>query len=97
MRTQDDASENYGTHSNSVERDKVMRKAAPINVIVHYPTTEEGWRELRSRVASVHADAVMNSIQKLNCPTWQKIKLLVAIIEDAKKKLIAEREMKNNG
>lgn len=74
-----------------------MRKAAPINIIVHYPTTEEGWRELRKRMASVHADAVMNSIQKLKCPTWQKIKLLDAIIEDAKKELKAEREMKNNG
>lgn len=62
-----------------------MRKAAPINIIVHYPTTEEGWRELRRRMAIVHADAVLNSVQKLNCPTWQKIKLIDAIIEDAKK------------
>lgn len=62
-----------------------MRKAAPINIIVHYPTTEESWRELRRRMAIVHADAVLNSVQKLNCPTWQKIKLIDAIIEDAKK------------
>lgn len=62
-----------------------MKKAAPINIIVHYPTTEEGWRELRKRMAIVHADAVLNSVQKLNCPTWQKIKLIDAIIEDAKK------------
>jgi len=61
-----------------------MKKAAPINIIVHYPTTEEGWRELRRRMAIVHADAVLNSVQKLNCPTWQKIKLIDAIIEDAK-------------
>lgn len=63
-----------------------MKKAASINIIVHYPTTEEGWRELRRRMAIVHADAVLNSVQKLNCPTWQKIKLIDAIIEDAKKK-----------
>ena len=62
-----------------------MRKAAPINIIVHYPTTEEGWRELRRRMAIVHADAVLNSVQKLNCPTWQKIKLIDAIIDDARK------------
>lgn len=61
-----------------------MKKAAPINIIVHYPKTEEGWRELRKRMAIVHADAVLNSVQKLNCPTWQKIKLIDAIIEDAK-------------
>ena len=67
-----------------------MKKAAPINIIVHYPTTEEGWRELRRRMAIVHADAVLNSVQKLNCPTWQKIKLIDAIIEDVKKEANAK-------
>ena len=68
-----------------------MKKAAPINIIVHYPTTEEGWRELRRRMAIVHADAVLNSVQKLNCPTWQKIKLVEAIIEDAKKEIESKK------
>lgn len=68
-----------------------MKKAAPVNIIVHYPTTEEGWRELRRRMAIVHADAVLNSVQKLNCPTWQKIKLIDAIIEDAKKEIESEK------
>ena len=69
-----------------------MKKAALINIIVHYPTTEEGWRELRRRMAIVHADAVLNYVQKLNCPTWQKIKLIDAIIEDAKKEAKAKVE-----
>ena len=69
-----------------------MKKEAPINIIVHYPTTEEGWRELRRRMAIVHADAVLNYVQKLNCPTWQKIKLIDAIIEDAKKEAKAKVE-----
>lgn len=69
-----------------------MKKAAPINIIVHYPKTEEGWRELRKRMAIVHADAVLNSVQKLNCPAWQKIKLIDAIIEDAKKEVKAKVE-----
>lgn len=69
-----------------------MKKAAPINIIVHCPTNEEGWRELRRRMAIVHADAVLNSVQKLNCPTWQKIKLIDAIIEDAKKEANAKVE-----
>lgn len=72
-----------------------MRKAAPINIVVHYPTTEEGWRELRKRMAIVHADAVMNSINKLKCPIKQKIKLLDAIIADAKKQVEEEQEKKN--
>ena len=69
-----------------------MKKAAPINIIVHYPKSEEGWRELRRRMAIVHADAVLNYVQKLNCPTWQKIKLIDAIIEDAKKEAKAKVE-----
>ena len=68
-----------------------MRKAAPINIVVHYPTTAEGWRELRKRMAEVRANATLNSIQKLKCPTWQKIKLVEAIIEDAKKEIESEK------
>ena len=68
-----------------------MKKAAPINIIVHYPTTEEGWRELRRRVAEVHADVVTNYIRNLRCPTWQKIKLVDAIIEDEKRKIETEK------
>ena len=71
-----------------------MRKSAPINIIVHYPTTEEGRRELKRRVASVHADAVINSISKLKCPHRDKIRLLDAIIEDAKRKLKEEEQQK---
>lgn len=74
-----------------------MRKSAPINVIVHYPTTEEGWRELRSRVASVHAYATLNSISKLNCPEWQKKKLIDAIIEDVKAQIEEEHKAKRSG
>lgn len=74
-----------------------MRKSAPINVIVHYPTTEEAWRELRSRVASVHANATLNSIGKLNCPDWQKKKLIDAIIEDVKVQIEKEHMVKRSG
>ena len=61
-----------------------MKTFAPINIVVHYPTTEDGWRELKHRMAIVHADAVLNSISKLKCPSSQKEKLLLAIIADAK-------------
>lgn len=67
-----------------------MKTFAPINIIVHYPTTEEGWRELRRRVACVHADAVLNSISKLDCPISEKERLLNAIIQDAKGQIKAE-------
>ena len=56
-----------------------MKTFAPINIIVHYPETKEGWRELRRRVAGVHADGVLNSISKLDCPIREKERLLNAI------------------
>lgn len=61
------------------------RKSAPINVIVYYPKTEAGQQELRRRVANVHADAVAHTLKHLECPTWQKIALLDAVIETYKK------------
>lgn len=68
-----------------------MKTSAPINVIVHDPTTEEGWRELRRRVAGVHADGVRNSISKLDCPMEEKERLLTAIIKDTKEQIQTEQ------
>ena len=59
----------------------IARKSAPINVIVHYPKTEQGKRELAERVAGVHADMVNQYIKKLNCPSDQKVQLLDAVIK----------------
>ena len=69
-----------------------MKTFAPINIIVHYPETEEGWRELGRRVASVHADGVLNSTSKLDCPIREKERLLNAIIKDTKEQIKAEQK-----
>ena len=61
----------------------IARTSAPINVIVHYPKTEEGKRELAVRVASVHADMVNQYINKMNCPSEQKVQLLDAVSKSA--------------
>ena len=61
----------------------IARKSAPINVIVHYPKTVEGQRELAERVAGVHADMVNQHIKKLNCPSDQKVQLLDAVIKSS--------------
>ena len=61
----------------------MARKCAPINVIVHYPKTIEGQRELAERVADVHASLVHQHIKKLNCPSDQKVQLLDAVIKSA--------------
>lgn len=58
-----------------------------INVIFHFPKTEEGKRELACRAASVHADLVNHYIQKLDCPAEQKQNLLNAVISTEKSKM----------
>ena len=68
----------------------VIRKMAPIHVIVYYPKTEAGKEELARRVSDVHATAVNQRLKSLNCPTSQKLELLDAVIE-AKKKESRER------
>ena len=60
-------------------------------MIVHYPKTEAGKRELAERVADVHASLVNQTIKKLNCPSEQKVQLLDAIIEDASRKRAGEQ------
>lgn len=63
----------------------IGRKSAPIEIVVHYPTTEEGKRELAERVAGVHADFVLQYVRKLNCPSKQKEELIDAVIDTVKK------------
>ena len=45
-----------------------MRKSAPMEVVVHYPKTEEGWEELGKRVATAHANYVIEKIVKQRPP-----------------------------
>ena len=52
-----------------------------IRIIVYYPGTMEQIYELRKRVGSVHANAVMSHVRKLNCSHEQKLKLLNSVIE----------------
>lgn len=63
----------------------VIRRMAPVNVIVYYPKTEEGKEELAKRVAEVHADAVIRRLKSLNCPTRQKLELLDAVVDTVRK------------
>ena len=55
-------------------------------MIVHYPKTEAGKEELARRVATVHAESVTAKINRLNCPTKQKLELVDAVIDTVKRK-----------
>lgn len=58
---------------------------APVNLVMHFPKTEEGQAELARLVSEVHAAAVIRQVNTLNCPTNQKQVLLNEIIEIVKK------------
>lgn len=60
-----------------------MKKCVPINLIVYYPNTEEGKRELAKRVADVHAETVKQTVSKLNCSSKQKEQLIDSVIKSA--------------
>jgi hypothetical protein len=63
-----------------------------MNIIVHYPKSEEGKRELAKRVAEAHAEAVNSYILSLNCPTEQKLALFDAIIKTVKDNMNSQEE-----
>lgn len=64
----------------------MIRKMAPINLIVYSPKTEAGKEELARRVSDVHAGGVTQRLKSLTCPTQQKLDLLDAIMETVKKR-----------
>lgn len=52
---------------------------------MHYPETEQGFKELKKRIASVHAQAVGRYLSELPCPKEQKLALLKEVQETLKK------------
>ncbi|MCD8014926.1 MAG: hypothetical protein LUG99_17480 [Lachnospiraceae bacterium] len=69
----------------------MARKSAEIHVIVHYPKTEAGKRELAERVAGIHAETVSQYIKNLDCPAAQKELLLDSVIETVSNRKTGEQ------
>lgn len=65
-----------------------------MEVIVYYPETPEKQTLFDQRVAKFHAQYVENRIRKLQCPTWQKLKLIDAIAETIMEDVRREEEEK---
>lgn len=63
-----------------------MGKSQEIQVVVHYPKTEEGMRQLSQRVAEAHADAVIHKINGTRCSVKERITLMRAVTNAAKTK-----------
>lgn len=66
-----------------------------MEIIVHYPETPEQQAQFDARVAKSHAEYVAQYIEKLRCPTEQKLKLIGAIAETIIEEVHREKEKKN--
>ena len=60
-----------------------IAKPKTIPIKVYYPQSEEGRQELARRAAQLHAQVVLEKIQKLDCPAAQKQRLLKEICKKA--------------
>ena len=60
---------------------QTKRRGSAIEIIVHHPETPEKEAFFDARVAKFHAEYVAQYIEKLNCPTAQKLKLVDAIAQ----------------
>lgn len=59
---------------------RTVRHEDDMEILVHYPETEEMQLELAKRVAVVHAQTVVEKLGTLSCPAEQKARLIDAII-----------------
>jgi hypothetical protein len=57
----------------------VKKQVISLNIIVYYPETPKKQAEFDACAAKFHAEYVTQYIEKLNCPTGQKIRLLDAV------------------
>ena len=52
-----------------------------MDIILHYPKDGEAAKILMKKAASAHAEAVLQYVDKLDCPKEQKIALIDSLIE----------------
>lgn len=57
-----------------------------MNLIPHYPKTDEKKKALGQRAALIHSQVLFQSIGQLSCPGEQKQALLGAILEERMKR-----------
>lgn len=57
-----------------------------MNIIVHYPKTDEGQTEQNRKAAYVHTQMIFQYVQQLSCSTAQKQALIKDILKAKKDK-----------
>lgn len=60
-------------------------KPTSVNLIMHRPETGRGQESLARMTAELHADAIVRQLKSLTCPDEQKLALLNAVIETARR------------
>ena len=61
-----------------------LPKSQPFKIVMHYPQTEDGIRQLSQRVAQAHADAVIHKVNCTRGSVRERIELMKAVINAAK-------------
>lgn len=61
-----------------------MPKSQPFKIVMHYPKTEEGMRQLTQRVAQAHADAAIHKVNGTRGSVRERIELMKAVNNAAK-------------
>jgi len=60
-----------------------------MEIIIYYPKRKALQEELSKRVATIHAQAILDKVRELPCPVYQKVALIEAV-QDLIKRDIAQ-------
>lgn len=61
-----------------------LPKSQPFKIVMHYPQTEDGMRQLSQRVAQAHADVVIHKVNGTRGSVRERIELMKAVNNAAK-------------
>ena len=70
------------------------KKGGGLKIIVYYPQSPEGQANLNALVGKIHAEYVAQYVEKLNCSTAQKLRLLDAIAQTVIEEAQTEKDGK---
>jgi hypothetical protein len=69
-----------------------LPKSQEIKLVMHYPKTAEGTRQLSQQVAEAHASAVIHKINGTRSSVKEKIAMMQAVANAAKKRQISKEQ-----
>lgn len=55
-----------------------------MKIILYRPSDTEGYEECKRRAAKIHAELVLQAIERLSCSRKQKLALINAILAETK-------------